>query len=220
MKKKLRLLAILAIIMTIIISYQLGLFDYIALDRVTDLTDFIENFGVLAPIIFIMAYILATILFLPGLPLTVLAGIVFGPIAGTIYVSIASITGAGMAFIIARYIGRDAMIKRFSKNEVFKKIDVGVLNQGWKMVAITRLVPLFPFNVQNYIYGLTGIPFITYILVSWVCMLPATVAYVFLAGSIVGGDGSGTKTIMYLGIGVALIILLSVLAKVLDKSKE
>jgi len=89
------------------------------------------------------------------------------------------------------------------------------------MVAITRLVPIFPFSAQNYIYGLTDVDFKSYILVSWLCMLPATIAYVFLAGSIIAGEGNFTTTISYIGVAIALLILLSLVSKnILKKHKE
>lgn len=81
------------------------------------------------------------------------------------------------------------------------------------MIAITRLIPLFPFNAQNYVYGLTYVPLKIYVFVSWLCMLPGTIAYVFLAGAIIGGEGDSAKTVTYIGIGVAILILLSLLSK-------
>jgi uncharacterized membrane protein YdjX (TVP38/TMEM64 family) len=113
--------------------------------------------------------------------------------------------------LIGRYTGRDWILKKFSKSDIFIKLDTGVKEQGWKMIAITRLIPLFPFNAQNYVYGLTDIDFKTYVFFSWLCMLPGTIAYVFLSGAIVGGEGDSIKTITYIGIGIAILILLSII---------
>lgn len=219
MKKKQIILMIL--VLTILILFWIfDLYKYISIDRIGDLTEFINNFGLLAPVVFILLYIIATVFFLPGLPLTLLAGIVFGPIKGSIWVSIASTVGASLAFIISRYIGRDYIVSKFSKSDLFLKLDKGVKNQGWKMVAITRLVPLFPFNAQNYVYGLTDIPLKTYTIVSWLAMLPGTIAYVFLAGAIIGGEGSTSKTITYIGIGIGLLIILSMISKLIAKKQN
>lgn len=215
-----KILIIATFILLIIISWIFDLFQYISLERINDLSNWINSFGLLAPIVFIILYLLATILFLPGTPLTLLAGIIFGPILGTIYVSLASTLGATISFIIARFMGRDFIENKLGENDLFSKIDNGVKNQGWKMVAITRLVPLFPFNAQNYIYGLTNISLPTYVLVSWICMLPATFAYVFLAGSIIAGEGNAATTITYISVAVAIIILLSILSKFIIRKQE
>lgn len=206
-------------IITIGLFWYFGLFDYISISRISDLSDLINDFGILAPLIFMVAYIVATVFFLPGVPLTLLAGIVFGPIFGSIWVSIASTIGASLAFIVSRYIGRSFIVDKFGDSDLFQKLDQGVKNQGWKMVAITRLVPLFPFNAQNYVYGLTDIPFTTYVLVSWLTMLPGTIAYVFLAGAIIGGEGSAAKTITYIGIGLGLLIGLSAISKSITRKQ-
>jgi uncharacterized membrane protein YdjX (TVP38/TMEM64 family) len=79
------------------------------------------------------------------------------------------------------------------------------------MVMITRLVPIFPFNVQNYVYGLTDIPLRTYALVTLPCMVPATVAFSFAAGSVRTGD-IGT-TIWYLGVAAVFFVLLSLIPR-------
>lgn len=217
-KKRLALITVFLILIGLI--WYFDLFHYISLERIDDWTGWIKSFGLLGPFLYILLYIIATLFFLPGLPLTLLAGLVFGPILGTLYVSIGSTTGALAACITGRYIGRDFVVTKFAKSSLFNRLDQGVKDQGWRMVAITRLVPLFPYNAQNYLYGLTDIPLLTYGFVSWICMLPATAAYVFLAGSIIGGDGNVTKTIAYIGSGIGLLILVSLLSKYLMRSNS
>jgi len=216
-KNKKRLLLLFGIILVITILWIFDVFQYLKVERMNELVQFIKGFGILAPIVFILLYIMATVFFLPGLPLTLLSGVVFGPILGSICVSIGSTTGATLAFLVGRYTGRAFVVERFSKSDLFRRLDKGVNKQGWKMVAITRLVPLFPFNAQNYAYGLTNVPLRIYVLVSFLCMLPATFAYTFLAGAIIGGEGNATKTITYIGIGIGLIIALSLASKVIIK---
>lgn len=218
MKKNFKKIFLVITLMIIIVLFWLfDLFQYFNIEQINELISFIQGFGWLAPVIFMVLYILATILFLPGLPLTLLAGIIFGPIFGSIWVSIASTIGATCAFIIARYLGREQVEKWFSKSDMLTKLDQGVKREGWKMVAITRLVPLFPFNAQNYVYGLTDIPLSIYVLVSWICMMPATIAYVFLAGAIIEGQGSVGKTLIYIGVGVSLILILTIIKKRFDR---
>lgn len=211
---------IVGIFIAIVLLWKFEVFQYIKLERIGEITDFINGFGVMAPIIFILLYVMATVFFMPGVPLTLLAGIAFGPVLGSLWVSIASVTGATLAFLISRYLGRDFIVKKFSSSDLFKKLDEGVKSQGWKMVAITRLVPLFPFNAQNYVYGLTDVSLRTYVFVSWICMLPATIAYVFLAGAIVGGEGDVAKTVTYVGVGVGLLLVLSIVSKKIASKQD
>lgn len=220
MKKNMRIILLLLLIIGVALLWYLDAFSFISVENIQQLSDFIGQFGLLAPLVFILLYVLATVLFLPGFPLTLFSGIIFGPIYGTLWVSIASTLGASLAFLIGRYMGRDFVENKLAGSQMLMKLDEGIKSEGWKMVAITRLVPIFPFNVQNYAYGLTGVSFKVYVLVSWVCMLPATLAYVFLAGAIVGGEGDGVKTVTYIGLGIATLIALSLVSKRIGKSKS
>jgi uncharacterized membrane protein YdjX (TVP38/TMEM64 family) len=215
MKNYKRLLPIIGIVIAIALLWYFDVFQYFQIERIQELKVFIDQFGLISPLIFILTYIMATVFFLPGLPLTLLAGVLFGPLFGTVWVSIASTAGATFAFLVGRYSGRQFVVDKFSKSDLFIKLDQGVKKQGWKMVAITRLVPLFPFNAQNYAYGLTSIPLKTYVLVSFLCMLPGTIAYIFLSGAIIGGEGDVGKTITYIGIGIGLLVALSFISKML-----
>jgi uncharacterized membrane protein YdjX (TVP38/TMEM64 family) len=216
-----KLILFLLLITTIILLWVFDVFSYFQLDRIHQLIDWIHTFGPIAPIIFIVTYIISTVFFLPGFPLTLLASVVFGPVFGAIWVSIGSTIGATFAFIIGRYLGREAIVSRFSHHDMMKRIDEGVKKQGWKMVAITRLVPLFPFNVQNYIYGLTDIPLGIYVVVSWLCMIPATIGYTFLAGAIIDGNGDAGRTLTYVGIGIGFILFVSIIgSRINEKIKK
>jgi len=175
------------------------------------------SFGIFGPLIYIALYWISCLFFLPGLPITIVGAIVFGPILGTILISIGSTTGATLSFLFARYIGRDFIVRKLGKNPTYEKIDQGVKKQGARMLVITRLVPVFPFNVQNYLYGLTDINIFTYMFISWLCMLPGTIAYAFLAGAIVSGNGDVGKTFIYLGIGAIFLVAVSYIPKVLNK---
>ena len=105
----------------------------------------------------------------------------FGSFIGTIAVSIGSTLGAALAFLVARYFARASIEGWLGKNEKFKNLDQMTEDFGPVIVAITRLVPIFPFNLLNYGFGLTKVPFLTYVFYSWLCMLPMTV--VFVVGS-------------------------------------
>ncbi|MFC1890130.1 FAD-dependent oxidoreductase [Thermodesulfobacteriota bacterium] len=206
-----------ALVSVIVIVRALGLFQYVSVENISKLNDWIEGFGILAPLVYIIFYILGCVFFLPGIPLTLVGAVAFGSIWGTIYVSIGSTLGASVAFLVARYAARSIVEDWMTKNPRLRKIDEGVQNQGWRMLMITRLVPIFPFNIQNYVYGITRIPFPTYVIVSWICMVPGTIAYVFAGGAIVSGEGDPKKTILYLAVAGVFFVLLSFLPGFIKK---
>ena len=114
----------------------------------------------------------------PGSALTAVAGGLFGSVVGTVAVSAGATIGAALAFLVARYLARSSVEKWLEGNQKFQRLDRLTERQGAVMVAITRLVPLFPFNLLNFGFGLTRVPFWTYLIFSWLCMLPGTILYV------------------------------------------
>ena len=194
-----------------------GVTDEIRLENVPKIKTWVAGFGKIAPLIYIGLYLVSTVFFLPGSPVTVLAGFVFGPLWGVFYASVASIISVSVAFLIARYVARDLVEGWVKDNAQFRKIDEQVEEQGWRILMFTRLVPIFPFNLQNYAYGLTSIRFSTYVLVSAIFMLPGTAVFVQLGGAFVSGEGNIWKTLLYLGVAGVLMLLLSLIPKLLQK---
>ena len=192
-----------------------GVTDEIRLENVPKIKTWVASFGRIAPLVYIGLYLVSTVFFLPGTPVTVLAGFVFGPLWGILYASVASIISVSVAFLIARYVARDLVEGWVKDNAQFRKIDDQVEEQGWRILMFTRLVPIFPFNLQNYAYGLTSIRFSTYVLVSAIFMLPGTAVLVQLGGAFVSGEGNIWKTALYLGIAGVLMLLLSMIPKFL-----
>jgi uncharacterized membrane protein YdjX (TVP38/TMEM64 family)/Fe-S oxidoreductase len=143
----------------------------------------IGNHSVLTPIIYLLIYTIAPTLFLPGLPITIAGGILFGPLWGVVYSITGSSLGACLAFLVSRYIARDWVESRL-KGPRWLRLDHGVQNHGWKVVAFTRLIPLFPFNLLNYALGLTKIKFTHYALATFLFMLPACIAFVVFSSSL------------------------------------
>jgi len=154
----------------------------------------VADLGPWGPLIYILIYILACVFFIPGSILTLGAGVLFGVIKGSIIVSIAATLGATCAFLVGRHIAREWISKKIQPNPKFQAIDEAVAREGWKIVGLTRLSPVFPFNLLNYAYGLTRVSLRDYFFASWIGMMPATVMYVYigsLAGEIakIGGEG-------------------------------
>lgn len=147
------------------------------------LVEWIEQLGAVGGAVFVVVYVLATVLFLPGLVLTVAAGFLFGLVWGTVAVSLASTLGAAAAFFIGRYLARDAVKKRVESAPRFHALYRAIEREGFRVVLLTRLVPLVPFNLLNYAYGLTDVSWRRYVLASWIGMLPGTVVYVYLGAT-------------------------------------
>lgn len=148
-----------------------------AIDR---LQTTVGDLGLWGPIVFGMAYVVAALLFVPGSALTLTSGVLFGPLWGTVTVSVSSTTAAALAFLIARYLARDKVATQAAKFPKFAAIDEAIGQGGPKIVAMLRLSPAVPFSLGNYLYGLTSIRFWPYLLASWVFMLPGTFMYVYL----------------------------------------
>ena len=156
--------------------------------------DWIRALGSVGIVVFVFIYVLACVLFLPGSVLTLGAGAIFGVIKGSAIVSCASTLGATCAFLIGRYFVRNWVELKIKGNEKFKAVDDAVAKEGWKIVGLTRLSPVFPFNLLNYAYGLTKVTLRDYVLASWIGMMPGTVMYVYI-GSLAGDIASlGAKT--------------------------
>ncbi|MGL4798275.1 MAG: TVP38/TMEM64 family protein [Cellulosilyticaceae bacterium] len=211
--------AVVALIALVVILKVTGVFDMLTIDNLQKLKGWIEGFGIAGPIIYLAIYTIGGVAFLPGTPLALLAGIAFGPVLGSFLACLGATMGATLAFLVARYAARNMVEEWASKNTAFQKIDEGVEKQGWRMLMITRLVPLFPYNVQNFAYGLTKIKLPVFILVSFICMLPGAIAFCFMAGAIIAGE-SITQVMMYFAVGAIFFVGVSLLPGYLEKRKN
>lgn len=144
----------------------------------TQFSGFIEGYGPAGYALFVAVYAGLEILAIPAIPLTMSAGLLFGTVTGTILVSISGTVAASAAFLIARYLARERILKLVEGNKKFLAIDKAIGENGFKVVTLLRLSPLLPFSLGNYLYGLTSVKFVPYVLGSWLGMLPGTWAYV------------------------------------------
>jgi uncharacterized membrane protein YdjX (TVP38/TMEM64 family) len=175
--------------------------------------DWVGRLGPWGPVIFIALYVVAAVLFIPGSVLTLGAGAVFGVIRGSVYVSIAATLGAAAAFLVGRYLARDAIARQIEGNTRFAAIDKAVASEGWKIVGLTRLSPVFPFTLLNYAFGLTRVKFGHYVLASWIGMMPGTVMYVYLGSLAKAASGERARTngewVLY-GVGLLATIVVTI----------
>jgi uncharacterized membrane protein YdjX (TVP38/TMEM64 family)/rhodanese-related sulfurtransferase len=166
------------------------------------LETWIHEAGIIAPLLFMLIYAIATVLFLPGTVLTLAGGALFGPVLGTFYNLSGATLGATLAFLIARYLASDWVTQKAGRR--MKQLINGVEEEGWRFVAFVRLVPLFPFNVLNYALGITRLRLAHYIIATYVFMLPGAAAYTYLgyAGreALAGGEGIIRKALLALAL--------------------
>ncbi|XP_065847115.1 uncharacterized protein [Euphorbia lathyris] len=196
-----------------------GAVGYIYRDQINvflnQFSGFIEGYGPAGYALFVAVYAGLEILAIPAIPLTMSAGLLFGSLIGTIIVSISGTVAASVAFLIARYFARDRILKLVEGNKKFLAIDKAIGENGFRVVTLLRLSPLLPFSLGNYLYGLTSVKFVPYVLGSWLGMLPGTWAYVSAGAfgraiiqeeSDVGLIG-GNNSLLTLGLGLLVTAL-------------
>jgi uncharacterized membrane protein YdjX (TVP38/TMEM64 family) len=176
----------------------------------------VSSIGPLAPAAYILLYTLAPSLLLPGLPLTIVGGILFGPIWGVVYTIFGATGGACLAFLISRYVARDWIQSKLTGPR-WRQLDRSVEKNGWKIVAFTRLVPLFPFNLLNYAFGLTPIRLFPYAVTTFFCMLPACIAFIVFSSSLL--DLFKGRISPSLIIGILLIVIVSMIPVLIRRFK-
>ena len=184
-----KLVAAVAVVAALLVAGSL--FDIQA--RMHALLHAIEGLGAVGYAVFFAVYVLACVFFIPGSILTLGAGAIYGVVVGSILVSVSSTVGATAAFLVGRYLARGWVSRKIAGNAKFSAIDTAVGEEGWKIVGLTRLSPVFPFALLNYAYGLTNVRLRDYFLASWIGMLPGTVMYVYIGSlakslSAVGAD--------------------------------
>ena len=209
--KKLIILICLILIVLIFKNYFEVLFN----DK--DLSSILHHYKKFAPIIYIAVYSLAPVFFIPPSPFGLIAGVLFGSLWGIIYSLIGTVVGATICFYLAKYFLRD-WIKKKIQDSKFENLYNGVKKYGWKIVAITRLIPLFPYNLLNYMFGLTEIKFTHYILASFVFSIPCCATYVIFGDSIT--DIVNGKFSLKFFIAIFLFLLLSISPLIYKKFKE
>jgi uncharacterized membrane protein YdjX (TVP38/TMEM64 family) len=204
-------IALVVLVVLVLLGRQLS-------GQLPRLTAAVDGLGAWGPIVFIAAYALACVAFVPASLLTLAAGALFGVVKGTVFVLLGATLGSFGSFLIARYVARDWVAARVQKDVRFAAIDRAIAEQGRKVVFLLRLSPVIPFNVLNYALGLTQVRAVDFLVAS-VGMLPGTLLYVYsgkLASVVVGAAGTaapprGTAFYVVLGLGLAATAAVTVL---------
>jgi uncharacterized membrane protein YdjX (TVP38/TMEM64 family)/rhodanese-related sulfurtransferase len=178
----------------------------------------IGELGWLGPLMFVAGFALATILFVPGSIFGLAGGILFGPLWGTLWNLAGGTLGATAAFLFARYIAGNWIAAKAQGR--LKTVLSGVEAEGWRFVALTRLVPIVPFNVLNYALGLTRIPLSQYVLATLVCMLPGTAAYAWLGHAGRAAMEGNSDALRYGALGLAALSLVVFIPHLIRRLKQ
>ena len=211
------IIAIVVVIALVLLGRQLS-------GQLPRLTAAVDGLGAWGPIVFILAYAIACIAFVPASLLTLGAGALFGVVKGTAFVLIGATLGATGAFLIARYVARDWITERVQRDARFAAIDAAIALEGRKVVFLLRLSPVIPFNVLNYALGLTQVRLIDFVVAS-IGMIPGTLLYVYtgkLASVVVGASNAaspprGPAFYVVLGLGLAATAAVTIIVTRLAK---
>jgi uncharacterized membrane protein YdjX (TVP38/TMEM64 family) len=167
--------------------------------------------GLLAPVVYVLVYVAATLIGVPGLPFTLLSPVLFGVGPAIAVMVVASAISAALAFLIARYLARDVLAHRLAGTAAFARLSALVTAHDWAVVPFLRIVPLAPFAVVNYGFGLTGIGFWRYFGWSVLAMAPMNVLLVAGAGVLVDAATRGGAAWPWLaaaGVAAAAVLVL------------
>ncbi|MFC2172768.1 TVP38/TMEM64 family protein [Acidobacteriota bacterium] len=193
-------------------------------DYLISALEWTKGLGSWGPVFVVFFYIVAAVFFMPGSILTLGSGFIFGVLKGFITVSIAATLGGGSAFLVGRTLLRGWVEKKVGANPKFAAIDEAVGKQGFKIVFLTRLSPVLPFNLLNYAFGLTRVPFWKYMLATWIGMMPATFMYVYFgsalrsltevaSGSVQGGTAQTAFFWAGLAVTIIVVVIITRIAK-------
>jgi uncharacterized membrane protein YdjX (TVP38/TMEM64 family) len=207
------------VVLIVVIVALFVAFRVLGVERVfQEVRAWISGLGPWGPVVFVGIYILATVAVVPGSALSIAAGALFGSVVGVTVVIVGATVGASLSFLISRYVARDAVAQWLSTKERFKAIDRMTEEHGAVIVALTRLVPIFPFNLLNYGFGLTGVRFWTYVLWSFLCMIPGIILYVVGADALYQAVIMGKVPWALVGTLAAVFVLLTMLVRYARRS--
>jgi len=212
----LKIIMWIIIITGIVLIYKFGIVS--RLKDIKQMQQWFKSLGAIGYLIYIAIYTLTSVFMLPGSFLTIASGIAFGPLVGAVLALIGATFGATMSFLISKYFMRDIVKAKLGNNLIYKKIDKGFKLNGYNFLILTRLVPIFPFNLQNYAYGLTSIKTSTYIFWSLICMIPGAFIYAYMAGEI-AARGISLNILMKFTIAGIILFIVSLIPKYIAKKR-
>lgn len=178
----------------------------------------LAELGPWAPFAFVALYVICAVLFFPGSIFTLLGGAVFGPVLGTLLNLTAATIAAAVAFLIARYLAAELIERKVSGR--LKLFLEGIDREGWRFVAMLRLIPVFPFNLTNYALGLTNISVMTYVFTSLITMLPGALAFTWLGHAGRQALTGNEDAVQYALIALAIIAAMAFVPRFIEGLKS
>src|SRR3954453_23673561 len=166
---------------------------------------------------FVMLYIVGAVMLAPVALLTIMAGFAWG-FLGLPVVLAAATMGASLAFLIARYLARERVRELMSRRRDLAALDKAVAEEGWKIVGLLRLSPLVPFNLQNYVFGATGVPFIHFVAATFFGIIPGTALYIYLG--VLGAAAGEASPLKWVFFALGLVATDAVTALIARKAKQ
>ncbi len=215
--KKFMPLIIIGVILAVIFLSPIK--NYLNIEFFTDTINSIQS-SPYAPIIFILMYIIAVVLLVPGLALTLLAAPIFGLWQGILYVVIASNIGCSLSFFIARFLGKDFVLKIFKGNKLFDSMNAKIEKNGLIYMFYLRLIPVFPFNLVNYAPGVTSIKYSQYAIATFFGMLPGTSIYCYAAYTATDIAENPIGIVVSVGVLILFTVVTSMISKKQSKKED
>ena len=211
-----RLLPRLALALVLVTAAALAAVHH---DRINPamLDAWLASLGPWAPIGYVVVYALATVALVPGAIFGFAGGVLFGAIWGSLWNLLGATLGATLAFLLARYIAADWVAHK--TGGLLKRLIEGVDAEGWRFVALVRLVPLFPFNLSNYALGLTRIPLQHYVIATLLFMVPGVVAYTWLGHAGRGALSGEADAVRYGLFALALLAAIALLPRLVGRMR-
>ena len=182
---------------------------------------YVRGLGALGYVVYIVVYALCNVAFVPASVLTLGAGAIFGFVGGTIVVVIGATLGATLSFLLARTVMRKRIEEMTANNARFRALDRAIATEGTKIVFLTRLAVVFPFTYINYAFGLTAIPLWRYVAATFIGILPATAAFVFVGAAATNAATTSTSSItkiIYIAGGVMALIVSVLIGRIATKA--
>ncbi|MBM4284089.1 MAG: TVP38/TMEM64 family protein [Deltaproteobacteria bacterium] len=201
--RPLMFILLLGAVIVLVHSFELN--QYLEKERLRRL---VAAYGLWGPVIFLVIWTVAPPLFMPGLPLTLAGGILFGPFWGVVYTTFGATAGASLAFLVARYFARQWVAAKLTGTRL-ERLDEKVAFHGWKIVVFTRLIPFFPYVLLNYAFGITRVSFPGFLLATLFGMIPVTTAFVYFSANLLDLFQGEISRELLLGLLLVVVVCLA-----------
>ena len=210
-----KLIILILLVLTIISILIYGANSGISIKK---FQTFIEHLGVLAPVIFTLIYAIGPVIFLPITLLSIAGGVLFGPVIGTLCSLIGATIGAAISFLISKYLLKDWIDSKSHTKVIF--FQNMVRKEGWKFVSLLRISPFLPFNLQNYIFGVTNISLSTFCIATFISLAPGTFTYVYLGYAGQSAYSGSQNITTKITVAIALLMIFSFFPYIIKAIKK